>query len=653
MELGIDGTNLNQNSKLSTEKPHMKEDNPQKSQILFGIVSNVTSSSQSKEPSKIQYFQIHKLPQGHPFHDSIKLYYSKLVIPINSSFKKFWDILIEIILAYNVVTTLFFLAYSMPGHKMLIVDLICWIILLIDIPITFVTEIKTRKSKIARNFEKISKYYLKSWFIVDFLSILPFSQSKYAYVEYYLRMLRLLKLPGVLNITDGTGLSFLLTLMNVGHKEKNGKVVYSLKVRILASFIQIFIILIFLVYFFGCFWFWFQKTVGNYKYSHGNIDEDEFQDAYLMDEIGWEHVAIRSSYFMLTTISTIGYGDYLPKNIYEMAFMSCVMLFGVTMFAVVVGNFNSAIAFFSFLNVEDNIGKLSSWLDSIENVKGKMKKRLRKQIFDHFTYYFTADRLKNLAKGHWEFDENDNLCEITQEYVNEMPEEVYYEILETLFSDFIAKFKFYFTESRFKLDIIPFLQPRKFDQGSFISESIEDDQEVIFVLSGVVCIGFQFNQRFAPLISFEGGRTVLGDYSALTGNKNRFNFYAQTFLKTLVIPSEVFEKILSNHYKQDKINILQIAAQKEFTLRKLMTSYYTINDWGYQQVRNEKQKPRATKKLIIKKPDQDYSEENTNTNLSTLDSSIKDLSKKSSDIISTLSSIESGRVNIFDEHKFF
>ena len=97
MELGIDGTNLNQNSKSNTEKPYMKENDPHNSQILLGTMSSM-GSSQIKDSSKNQYFQIHKLPQGHAFQGSFKLYYSKLVIPLNSSFKKFWDILIEIIL---------------------------------------------------------------------------------------------------------------------------------------------------------------------------------------------------------------------------------------------------------------------------------------------------------------------------------------------------------------------------------------------------------------------------------------------------------------------------------------------------------------------------------------------------------------------------
>ena len=629
---------INQNTRLITEKHENFEDQLQK-QALLGTIPNDLFSY-----SKSQFVQIHRLP-NQQLKSSFVLFHSKLVIPLNSTFKKFWDILLEIILAYNVITTLFFLAYDMPGPKMLAVDLTCWIILLFDIPINFLTEIKTRKGATNRSFAKVSKYYLKSWFFVDILSILPLSQFGYASVEYYLRMLRLFKLSGVLNITDGTGLSFLLTFFNVGKKEKNGKVVYSLRVRILVSFIQILVTLMFLVYFLGCFWFWFQKTVANYRYSQGYQDEQEFQEAFLLQNMDFEHIALRSSYFMLTTITTIGYGDFLPKNIYEMAFISITMLFGVTVFGYILGSFNSAITFFTDISSEDSIGRLNSWLDSIENANGKMKKRMRKQVVDHFSYYFKVDRLKTLAKGYWDIDGNGDIRDITQEYVKDLPEEVYYEIIQTLFSDFLVKFRVFFTDSRFKLDIIPFLQPRKFEKNTFIVENFEEIDDVIFILSGIVSVGVNFNAKYIPLVRFDGGRTVIGDYAALTGKKNRFNFYAETFLDTYTIKSEVFCKILTKYYKADKINCLKIATQKEFTLRKLVNSLNVRNDIDYINITDGNLKPRRTilKKTFINKSHPDYTEENFQSNLEKMGFSIKDTWKKSSKVIENLNSIENGR----------
>ena len=640
--------NIYQSTKINIENKERME-NPFKKQVLLGTTLN-TNPPLSKAHEKTQYIQINPTAQDQAISRFV-YFYSKLIIPFNSSFKKFWDIIVELTLAYNVITTLFFLAYSKPGKSLSIIDLICWVILFFDIPITFFTEIKTRKGVLSKSFSKISKYYLKSWFVIDILSILPLSMFNYVNVEYYLRMLRLLKLPGVLNITDGNGLSFLLTFVNLGQKEKNGKVFYSLKVRVLASIIQIFVTIIFLVYFLGCFWFWFQKTVANYRYSQGSQDEEEFQEAFNLNELHIEHIALRNTYYMLTTISTIGYGDYLPKNTYEMAFIALVMLFGVTLFGFVLASFNSVMKFFNDIGKNDEIGKLNIWLDSIENIKGKMKKRLRKRILGHFSYYFMYDRLKSLAKNSWEFDEHDDLSKITQRYVKDMPEEVYYNILKTLYSDFLMKFRVFFTDSRFKFDILPFLQPRKYEKDSFITRNSEKIDEVIFVVSGIVSVGINIHLRYIALIKFEGGRTLIGDYAALTGQNNKFNFYAETFLHAYSLQTDVFIKILNQKYKADRMNILKIATEKEFTLRRLIRSYDLSCDASFQGALLQNRKIRRAKKSFVDRKKPVYSDENFQQNLESFGFSLKDLGRKSTKLITLLEYLESGLNNTVNEIK--
>ena len=51
-------------------------------------------------------------------------------------------------------------------------------------------------------------------------------------------------------------------------------------------------------------------------------------------------------------MSTVGYGDYLPKNTYEQALLSVIMLVGVVWFAYIMGSFNSVIEDFNSLTGE-------------------------------------------------------------------------------------------------------------------------------------------------------------------------------------------------------------------------------------------------------------------------------------------------------------
>ena len=48
---------------------------------------------------------------------------------------------------------------------------------------------------------------------------------------------------------------------------------------------------------------------------------------------------VRSMYFMMTTLSTVGYGDYYPISSSEKIIGSLIQVMGVTLFAVVMNAF--------------------------------------------------------------------------------------------------------------------------------------------------------------------------------------------------------------------------------------------------------------------------------------------------------------------------
>ena len=576
---------------------------------------------------------------------SARSIYEKVLITPNSIFKRNWDIIMELVLAYNVVTTLYFLAYAMPGTVMLSVDLACWIIFLIDIPVTFYSEQTSNHGKPIRKFKKISLLYLKSWFFLDVFAIIPLGFSGNPRIEYYFRMVRLLKLPGVLNITDGTGLSFLLTYFNFGKKDKKGKIIYSIKAKIIASFIQLLIILIFIIYFLGCLWFWFQKTVNNYKHSNSTSNEDElnFGSAYELNHLSSEHVALSSSYFMLTTIATVGYGDFLPTNVYEMAFISLVMLFGVGLFAVIMGNFNSAIAYYVEANsTGDYLGELNNWIDSVEKAHKKLKAPFRSEIIAYFEYYFNNDRLKNLAKNYWEAESVDDLISISQDYLKDLPEDTYFNLLSHLFEDFLSSFRVYFTESEFKFSIIPHLQPRGFQKDKYVLKNGQVVDEILFVLKGEVCAGIEIHKAFQSLLMFSEGKTVLGDYNAIFKKPNQFDYLAVTFLSCFSVNSETFVKILKTWYKSDKDHITGMASTREINLKRLLFDHLSLA--GLNKSEKDEITNRYSSKLkkgITKS--QGYTEDLIDLTLAQTVKSNQDLTHRSSSIMRNLNIIESTR----------
>ena len=73
-----------------------------------------------------------------------------------------------------------------------------------------------------------------------------------------------------------------------------------------------------------------------------------------------------SFYWTITTITTVGYGDILADNIFEMIFSSVMMLIGVVSFAFATGSLASIIS-----NKDSDNGRYQEKLVILENAKKK------------------------------------------------------------------------------------------------------------------------------------------------------------------------------------------------------------------------------------------------------------------------------------------
>jgi len=52
----------------------------------------------------------------------------------------------------------------------------------------------------------------------------------------------------------------------------------------------------------------------------------------------WDRT-IAITYFSFTSLSTVGFGDMHPRNDYERSLTAFILLFGVAIFSIVMGNF--------------------------------------------------------------------------------------------------------------------------------------------------------------------------------------------------------------------------------------------------------------------------------------------------------------------------
>jgi len=76
---------------------------------------------------------------------------------------------------------------------------------------------------------------------------------------------------------------------------------------------------------------------------------------------------IVSCYYALTTLSTVGYGDYYPVNSLERVIAVVLMLGGVAFFSYIMGNFIEILTSYEKkMGVTDNSGDLNNWVAIVQ-----------------------------------------------------------------------------------------------------------------------------------------------------------------------------------------------------------------------------------------------------------------------------------------------
>ena len=102
----------------------------------------------------------------------------------------------------------------------------------------------------------------------------------------------------------------------------------------------------------------------------------------------YENIVIYT-YFAFTSLSTVGFGDYCPRSDEERAVGGFILLFGVSLFSYIMGNFISIIDNYGQYEDEYNEdAQLQRFFGTIANFndKNRLKSSVRDQIEAYFEY---------------------------------------------------------------------------------------------------------------------------------------------------------------------------------------------------------------------------------------------------------------------------
>lgn len=214
---------------------------------------------------------------------------------------------------------------------------------------------------------------------------------------------------------------------------------------------------------------------------------------------------ITCMYYALTTLSTVGYGDFFPSSIAEKIVGSVIQIFGVTFFSILMNNFIDVVLSMKANSLNDNEDQLQSWFVMIKKIKNQPESgtmdipiELRDRIENHFRYFWDNDRVAVVLKR--------------KEFFESIPNRIQNHIMcKFLFQDLftMSAFKSFFKPGKefdhnnFLYEISFGFMPRQFKNTAddrYMYEEEVDVTEIYFIIKGDYAIAFNSFQKLSDNI---------------------------------------------------------------------------------------------------------------------------------------------------------
>ena len=463
--------------------------------------------------------------------------HSKFVICRTGRIKQGFDFSMDLLVAYSVVSSLFWLSFGSPSEGFIGFEFFVWSMFFIDFALNFFTDYENSQHKTVKNLKMISKRYAKGWLVFDILSLLPLSLTNNQNTEYMLRLFRIFKMNRLLKKLNFT--VPIEVIANCFHKQetrakKNTRLFLHQAWNLLKELLTMLFVTICL----ACLWWYYANLI-----IRRQDEEKNFIDYFSLRYKSGLNQFIITWYFIFTTLMTVGYGDYYSTNKFEMGLAIIFLVAGPTWFAFTMGK---AISIIENLHAiggkEDKMGQLNIWLSKLEHEKQIMPIKLKEKIQHHFLYFWKNDRLGSMANITTENDEN--YCKISHELLGQLPELVQLKIIDYMFDDFFYTFKYFFKHfCELKHIIVLYIQPRIYPPNSIILDANELPQEIFFKTNGTIMI----TSSMEKVITTTGERNlIIGDFYAFKNTESAIQYRAVESVHGYSLPVYILKDLLKN-----------------------------------------------------------------------------------------------------------
>lgn len=413
----------------------------------------------------------------------------------DSRFKIIWEVYILLLTIVVAVQAPLMIVFEInPKGILFFFDMIISLSFMVDIVLNFNTKI-IEKRRVIEDRKGVTKAYLKGWFWIDFLATIPFDIF---YVTFQLgslsRILRLFRLARLFRLLR------LIRIAQTMKRVNNSNLFNPSVLRLVFMVFWIF----FAAHFIASAWI---VILGN----PNNLDN---VTRY-----------IRSVYWTVTTLTTIGYGDITPVTNAQTMFVIIIEIMGAGMYGFIIGNIANLIA-----NID--IAK-AQYKEKLEKINTFMKYRnlpspLQNRINEYYNYLWESRR---------GYDESSVLLDL--------PISLKTQVALYINKDIIAKVPiFKGAEEAFIKEVILNLEPVVFTPGDTIVYKGDIGFDMFFISKGSVDVVSEDESIvYATLTTGQ----FFGEIALLFSSPRTATIKAREYCDMYRLKKEIFDDILERY----------------------------------------------------------------------------------------------------------
>jgi CRP-like cAMP-binding protein len=290
-----------------------------------------------------------------------------LILRHDSVFRIVWDLLIMVLLFMIALTLPYSFGFGQTD-LLIVLDRVMDCFFCCDVVLNFRTSYADRDDAVIMDQKAIARKYLKSWFLLDFCSSVPFdlitagllpslAPARFLKFGKIAKVMKLLRISKMMKVFAGSEIGERMEELNTSKAKQT-------MVRVLKLAAYTFV----LSHWLACF---------------GAAVDDTHLDSYfagfgIMPTAPQKYLA--AMYLALTTLTTVGYGDITPVSDQERAYAMLSMVIGGAFYGYTIGTLTSMISDMdrNARAYHDRMDLIQSWLDRHDEVDKGLRKRIRK-----------------------------------------------------------------------------------------------------------------------------------------------------------------------------------------------------------------------------------------------------------------------------------